>query len=68
MERYYENLIGEMDSNIDLMDDTMGEAVRYGNDVQFVHENSKRFLCVYPSERLDVNKFFDQGYLDNECY
>ena len=68
MERHYENLIGEMDANIDLMDDNMGEGIRYALDLQIVHENSKRFLCVYPSERMDVNKHFDQGYLDNECY
>ena len=68
MERYYENLVGEMDANIDIMDDNMGEGVRYGTDLQIVQENSKRFLCVYPSDRVEVNKHFNQGYLDNECY
>lgn len=40
----FENFMSEMQANVDLQEDFMGEQVKYGAKFQLVQESSKRFL------------------------
>lgn len=45
----------------------MGTEVKYWNDIQIVHEVSKRFLSIEPVDQYSINKYFDSNvFLDTD--
>ncbi|CDW74252.1 UNKNOWN [Stylonychia lemnae] len=67
IQREYDTLMAEAESNKVFQQQMMGTDVKYWVDIQIVHEHSKRFLCVDHMESSSINQYYDpKTFIDSD--
>ena len=46
----------------------MASQVKYYQEVQIVHEATKKFLCVESVENNEIAHFYDKDFMDTDIY